>query len=305
MMVKGMGIKTRVDFENLDALSVAVDYRREGRANFAALHKSAQKNQSNRFKSKQRNVNAVEALREWGQKHIVNHYSIYSLSEELFNLGHDRLTEWRYAKKVHTAFYQLALRQMEKDDEQSSKPDEHKLRLMPFVLNLSDLFQKKMVKSKKAEMNYCWRRVTEALKKALGRSPEMWFQYEMAPKANKGKPHIQGAMLISIEEKDLVTQAFHKVNGKVDANFKRYAFRLCLDKRLLWANQHGILYTDLNWASYCAKEAGMTRLVFADQDSDEPAKLVAQTHSINSMAKLIYEELRSSLHATTQQLITF
>jgi len=294
-----MDAKSGSDFEKPEV----VDGRREERMNSQALRKSSQKFKPNRYKSTQRNVSAIDALRAWAKENKQSHYSIYSLSEVLFCLGHDNLTQWRYANKVKTAFYQLALRELEQAESNANKPDADKLRLVPFVLNLSHSLQQKMVDSKRKEVICCKDKITRSLEAALGRTVEFWFQYEMAPKAHTGKPHIQGAMLISMNEMKLARRAFHKVNGRVEADFKRHAIRFRLKKRYEFAEQHGLLYADLNWASYCAKETGRVRLSFVDQESSRQAKLVAVSRSLNSKTMLIYDELRSLLQNGTQQLV--
>lgn len=300
-VVKGMDAKSGSDFENLER----VDGRREGRFNIEALRKSSQNSKPNRYRSTRRNVNAIDALRAWAKENQQSHYSIYSLSEVLFSLGHEELTQWRYANKVKTAFYQLALRQMEKDEEQALQPDEDRLRLVPFSFNLSKELQQRLVKSKRKEMTRCMDIINRALKHALGRDVDIWFQYEMAPKANNGKPHIQGALLMKVAEEVRVRKAFHKCNGNVSVNFKKRALELSLEKREEWTEKYGLLYTDLNWASYCAKETARTLLSFVDQDIDDWGKVVAVSRSLSSKSKLIFDGLRSTLQTRTHQQVTF
>jgi hypothetical protein len=295
-----MDVKSAGEFENLES----VGGRREGRLNIEALRKSSQKNTPKRYESAQRNLNAIDALRTTAKEKRLSHYSIYSLSEVLFSLGYEDLTPWRYASKVKTAFYQMALREVELAENSTKKPDGEKLRLVPFVFNLSHAIQQAMLNSKRPEVTCCKDKITRALNKATGRAVEFWFQYEMAPMANKGKPHIQGAMLLSMNELKLVRRALHKINGKVDANFKRHAIRFGLKKRYELASDHGFLFTDLNWASYCAKETGRTRLTFVDQNTDSAGQVVAASRSLNGKSKLIFEKLRTALQHSTQQLIT-
>lgn len=299
-----MDVKTGSDFENLERVDETVDGRREGKVNIEAVRKSSQKKQPKRYKSIQRNVNAIDALRAWAKDHKQSNYSIYTLSEGLFTIGHSELTQWRYANKVKTAFYQLALREQEQAESRLNKPEVEKLRLVPFVMNLSHSLQKKMIHSNRHEMTCCKDKITRALETALGRKVEFWFQYEMAPKANKGKPHIQGAMLISMSEMKLARRSLHKVNGKVDADFKRHAVRFRLKKRYELATQHGYLFTDLNWASYSGKETARTLLTFVDQDIDGWGQVVAASRSLNGKSKLIFDELRTALQHCTQQLLT-
>jgi len=300
-----MESKRKDDFENLDDGTEIVSYRRTGRVNTAALRKSSQENKPNRRNAIQVNVNAINGLRKWSLECKQSDYSIYSLAEVLYDLGYGKLTQWRYAKKVKTALHQLALRDMEKQDESSNKEEDDRLKLVPFVFNLSYSLQQKMLLSKRKEMTCCMNIINNALQREIGRKVELWFQYEMAPVGHQGKPHIQGSMLISIKEMKQVRRAFHRINGEVDDDFKRYAFRYRLKKRYELAEKHGFLYTDLNWASYCAKETARTLLTFVDQRLNDWGRVVAESRGLNSKSRLTFEDLRSALEHSTQQQITF
>lgn len=270
--------------------------------------KYAKKERIRRYTEKQRITSILIALRDAGLHTVENDYSINVIASLLpvkdqltaKGINSNKLPAWRFVDKNKTCFYQLVMRGIEEQDKNSEKPDDDKLKLVPFVFNLSDNVIKRVLNaaksSKKSEVSLYKDEMTKALKTALNRSPdspvEFWFQLEMAPKAANGKPHLQGSLLISINEEDRIKKMFHKINGHVTSEFKSRAIRLLQKVRQRTGSRKGLLYTDLNWAMYCHKENARVKRLYADQRTNRMSQVFTASRSLNKHAEDLYQKLR-------------
>jgi hypothetical protein len=285
MVIKTMNVEPRGRFENLDLSEHEETHTRQGNVKLPKLAKSSQKERRYRRPAKLRNINAINVLRSYGLRNKVNETSIYSLVQILRQHEVKSLTPWGRAKAVKTAFYQLAMKSIEEQATNKALPFEERLILFPFTMNLSPKLLQQMEISKRPELTTCMEKIKKSLEKHINREVEIWFHIEMAPKAGKGKPHIQGAMLISRAEEKAAKQTLHFANGGHIAR----AVVFSLGKRQTMAKTDGLLYTDVNWASYSSKEQARTRLQFFDDN------LFVASRGLNQRAKQLFEELREEL----------
>lgn len=267
------------------------DHRIAANVNLSKMRKSSEKYAARRTVEKARSHAVALGLRDTAKSLSVDRYSSNVISNVSTHLNMN-LPAWRATKHRKTVWYQLALGIEEEKQRQSNIPDKEKHTLVPFVFNLSSELQSRMRNSKRSDASALLTIITPKLEKALGRKVDMWFQVEMAPKASKGKPHIQGAMLISDKEHKKVRLALHALNGEVSKGFKNRALRLCVNGRKAVANKHGQLYSDINWALYCAKETAVTMFFYVDQDKPSLTSVVVATRSLTSKAAALYKSLQ-------------
>ena len=285
-----MDIKPGAEIENPSERTGVDDYRIKGVVKLSKMRKLSEDYAARSTAEKARSSTTALALRDMGENLGIDRYSINAITHVLNHLNL-KLPAWRSNKNSKTVWYQLALGIEESKQQQSNIPDKDKLALVPFVFNLSSEFQKRMRGNNRSDTSALLTIISPVLKKALGRKVDMWLQIEMAPKAGSGKPHIQGAMLISDKEHKRTRLALHALNGEVNRGFKNRALRFCCKGRKAVANKHGFLYSDINWALYSAKETNRTKLFFVDQDKPSLTSVVAVTSGLRSKAAELYQSL--------------
>jgi len=179
------------------------------------------------------------------------------------------LPEWKYLDERNKVFfYQLAMEDAEKYN--------RGMKLTPFVFNISDTLLIAFYSQKKALSDYLRENTTKALKQALQRPVAFYFVIETA---YRGKLHIQGSMLISEQEQELVKEAFKKQNRKMTAKEKNNCIQLLLNKRREVANSYGNLYATLNWGDYNLKEYRYNRVGHSLNNLTASSQLLTQlTH---------------------------
>ncbi|QPK64011.1 hypothetical protein IVG45_03265 [Methylomonas sp. LL1] len=197
-------------------------------------------------------------------------------------------------KKIHYGgdivkpyLYQLALSELE-------TLSQEQYRLTPFVFTTSKALERRFQGQQKDRVDFLRDRLQKALKEALQRPRDnpvsFWFALEMA---GRGQPHIQGSMLIRVDEQDAVRQALYDLNGerKMDPDEKRDCLRLPLPKREKLFAKRGRLYTDLNWADYNLKERSRT-----SKDFNDKRPIVAVSQPLINHTKDYYKRLRKEFN---------
>jgi len=169
-----------------------------------------------------------------------------------------QLPAWRRLnERTKPYFYQLALSELE------STSNNH-YRLVPFVFNESTSLTQAIDKQKLKRLDYLRDRLQKALNEALSRPKDnqvaFWFAFETA---RRSQPHIQGALLIRLDEVKKARDAFYKLNGEMSVREKQGALRFLFGKRNQLFKKRGCLCTDLNWADYNLKERATTRREYA------------------------------------------
>lgn len=208
------------------------------------------------------------------------------------------LCQWReLAPDGKLCMANLALATMEAESNGEYK-------LVPFVFNLSTaLHQCTNATKNKSEIAYLRHRLHTSLKRALNREPDFWLSLEMAPKANTGKPHMQGALLLKPSEAKRAVKAFHRINGEVSRHFKHYALRFLSGKRRAIIAERGQLYAELNWALYCTKERGRVAIQYIKRPQHGRKKTIAITRLLQQRAEQLYSELRRAHKARLTALM--
>jgi len=204
------------------------------------------------------------------------------------------LPEWKYThSKLKSCMYQVALAQKERESD---------LVLVPFVFILSESIRVRGEESKQGLAAYLLKRLADSLRRALDRSPELWFSIEFA--GNKDHAHIQGSILLTPREvkiKRLARFGFYRVNDLHKKNlddeqlkFKSAALRFRHGKRKRLFKTRGQLATDMGWAGYNSKESGGSRQRTGDKSN------TSATLNLKRAGKVIYADLRQ---ATAQKKI--
>ncbi len=257
-----------------------LEHKRAAQFNVTRLRKSSPQYAARNYGSKLRTARIAVGLRDIGKALHIDAYS-YNVLEELIKNGNmERLPEWRYVGNTKSVMYQLTMGLVEAE-EKSVSCEHGRLQLIPFVFNLSDNFQRRMQASEKNEVAACLAILSRDLSRALRRPVDLWFQLEMAPKAAKGRPHIQGSIILAEKELKKARKVFHAANGNdVSPGFKNHALRFCIRGRQSVANKNGLLYADINWSLYCAKEGGWTKVLYADQNNSMLTSVVSGTSGI-------------------------
>jgi hypothetical protein len=165
---------------------------------------------------------------------------------------HQKIQKWRELSDQATAcFYQLGTAAIEAETE---------LRAVPFTWNLSQCLWEAAQGSKEPDVSYLQHLLKITLKRALGRSPDFWFSYHLAERADStGKPHLHGSLLILPSEAKRARGVFHQLNGRVTKDFKRHAIIFEPGKRKILTATLGGLHANLYWSLYCVKERGIVR----------------------------------------------
>ncbi len=165
---------------------------------------------------------------------------------------YQKIQKWRELSNQATAcFYQLGTAAIEAETE---------LKAVPFTWNLSQNLWRAAHGSKENDVTYLQHLLKITLKRALGRTPDFWFAYELAETADStGKPHLHGTLLIKPSEAKRARGVFHQLNSSVTADFKRHALIFSSGKRKIRTATHGGLHTNLHWSLYCMKERGTVR----------------------------------------------
>jgi len=205
----------------------------------------------------------------------------------------NKLPDWKSIGKNKLCFYQLVMQQIEEQEKLIDKPDDEKLKLVPFVFNLSERVQQRLIRAKRTEASECNDLLRKALKSSLNRNVDLWFHIEMASCGGKGKEHIQGSMLISENEHDRVKQALRKMNSEANADFRKFELRLRHKKRRSLTIENGLMRTDINWAMYCYKEHATVKVTYLDQDRSQIVEPFSKTREIGRLAEKLYNELRA------------
>lgn len=272
---------------------MTLDFKRVAVFGLDKLRKLSQPHAARKNQTKRRTARIVTGLRDSGKAERVGAYS-YSVLADLLNKSNvESLPEWRYADRNKTTMYQLAMGLIEAEQHESNS-DKDRLRLIPFVFNLSDSIQQRMLNNKRNEVAECMAILSRDLTNRLKRNVDLWFQLEMAPTAARGKPHIQGALLLAESELKKARQVFHAANGHVSLSFKNRALMFCIKGRQSVATKNGLLYADINWSLYCAKETARTKILYSDQNQPMLTNVVAASRDIKKAAKHLYESLRAS-----------
>ncbi len=200
---------------------------------------------------------------------------------------------WRLSRQKYTGdmlkpyFYQLALSELE-------TASNCEYRLTPFTLTTSKALECSFQRQQRDRVDFLRDRLQKALKKALQRPKDnqvpFWFALEMA---RRGQPHIQGAMLIRLDEQEAVKQAFYNLNGgdKMTLKEKQYHFRFGLIEREKLFAERSRLYTDLNWADYNLKERATTR-----RDYNDLKPVVAVSQPLARHTEDYYRRLRKEFN---------
>lgn len=228
-----------------------------------------------------------------------------------------RLPQWKDTPiQLRSCMYQLAMVETEKNTEKE---------LIPFTFLLSeDLSNKSIQQSVKAneedrvsaETDYLRKRLTDSLRRSLqrekGDSVKLWFSLEFAPKPSededgkmvtKGRPHIQGSILLFPHELKKAREAFYRLN-KVESIHDPdkcywlrwgYKCRQNLIHGLNGVEKRGQLATNLNWASYNTKETSRGRWQFTGGRTNTSA-----AQSVKTRARELYNELRA-MHKNSPQ----
>jgi len=242
-----------------------------------------------------RTSNILQHLRDSAEEKKYGVYSIDTFIDLLPPIEQDKnnkLPEWKNIGKNKLCFYQLAMQQIEEQENLIDKPDNEKLMLVPFVFNLSERLQQRLIRAKRTEASECNDLLKKTLKKHLNRNVDLWFHIEMASCGGKGKEHIQGSMLISRNEHTRVKQALRKMNSEANADFRRRELRLRHKKRRSLEIKQGLMRTDINWAMYCYKEYGTVKITYLDQDRPQIVEPFSKTREIGRLAEKLYNELR-------------
>jgi len=275
--------------------------------------KYAEKERSRKSMARVRTGAILQAMSDEAERRTEGDYCLYTLNSLLptqddtvkinnNNNTNIKLLEWRYIANNKTSFYQLVLGSLEEQDKLTNKPDKEKRKLVPFVFNLSgnimERISRAMQASKKSETSLCSDELKRAFQAALDR-PEgdpvlYWFQLEAASKVNDGKLHLQGSLLITENEEELIREAFHKINGQVKPEFKRRVIWFCQAKRRQIAKKKGQLCADLNWASYNRKESATVQLFYADQHCEKLRQVFTASRGLNKQAECLYNQLREA-----------
>lgn len=261
----------------------------------AKILKSSKSKRTFKHSKKACVASTLIVLRDNAKLEKEDDYSINRLLQLLpstDNNKDNRLPEWEYIGKQKLCIYQLAMRNIEEQEKLTDKPANKKLKLVPFVLNISDKAQNRIKGTKRSEAAECNDLLRKALKNDLGRGVDFWFHIEMAPNAGYGKYHIQGSMLISDHELEKAKKGLKKINGKADADWNRYELRFRYDERQKVAKKHGLLFSDINWADYCSKEHSQVKILYTDQERKKLLKPYAASRALNSQAKKLYCQLR-------------
>jgi len=164
---------------------------------------------------------------------------------------------------------------------------------VPFTFNLTPtLLAKAAVNTQRAFASYLLKRITEALKRTLGRSVDLFFVVEIAGLGPTGRPHLHGEVLLTGDEviserrkKGIkpVRQAFHSLNSYtagLDNNItedKKESFKNRAIK-FEWSR------CDLGWPDYIAKHLSISSLYYN-------GKTIAKTQGCTRSARELQHHL--------------
>lgn len=196
-----------------------------------------------------------------------------------------KLPAWRdLDERTKPYFYQLALAELETNSN-------HEYHLIPFVCNITIDLEKAIQSQTRERIDFLRDRLQKGLNEALQRPKDnkiaFWFAFETA---RRGQPHIQGSLLLKVEELKAARNAVYKFARVMTPEEKHGLLRWCGSKRRHLFEKRGQLYTDLNWADYNLKERAQTR-----REYNNLKPIVAVSQPLIKYTSDYYYRLRSAL----------
>jgi len=181
--------------------------------------------------------------------------------------------------KLRAIYYQLAIELLA---ETTSASTPYRL-----TFNLTPDFTRKVMKE--GGLTIVHDRLSKRLKR-IGCEADFWLAIEAVIKNGgksggwnhfKGRPHIHGSILLTPEQKEIVSGAIRTINGPANVIFKRNETRLLpLEDEKGGGKRH---------AEYCLKHVGWNNVFMPHTNN------LSRTTRIGRVAKELYEQDRTSI----------
>jgi len=156
------------------------------------------------------------------------------------------------------------------------------IKAIPFVLRFNK-------KDQQLEQDKLKRKIRNSFKKALGKIPLYWINFEHNIKGVRNK-HCNGEILIDVKLLSKLRNALKRLYG-LDNIALNHAIRFPTKARAEQSNKHGSFYAVYNWCGYSTKEN--TRIHFEQRymNRGEVEKMYSISSELNSRAKLFHHEM--------------